>query len=123
MRNLRNSDLRIRDIRKLIGYKSYNITWDKGCDETSEWVIASVENQKYFERLTNWLGSKKISPENEALLVVGSWASIERIHWINILESPINYFGKGLFHLYDLDLNWVIEIHQEIARFGRYRNN
>lgn len=121
MSNLRNPDLRIRDIRKIIGIKAYNIVWDSGCDETSEYIIASLENQKYSEKLTSWLSSKNISPENEALLVSRSWGNVEKIYWSNILEHPINYFGKGSFQLYDLDLNWLMEIHTEIARFGRYR--
>jgi len=121
MSNLRHPDIRIRDIRKLLGYKSYELVWDSGCNETSEWILASVENQIYLERLTNWLAGKNVLPENEALLVNNYWEGTQKIYWKNILENPLAYFGKNSFKLYDLDLNWVMEYSKsEIARFGRY---
>ena len=37
MINLRNSSLRARDIRKLIGYKPLLVKWDWGIQEEGEW--------------------------------------------------------------------------------------
>lgn len=121
MSNLRNRDIRTRDIRKLVGYKSQEIIWDQGCDETSEWVMASLEDEAHIDSLIKWLSAKRIPSENEAILIDSSWKNPKRICWGDLIYDPRMYFGKDMFQLYDLDLNWVMEYRvQEIARFGRY---
>ncbi len=121
MNNLRHPDIRVRDIRKLLGYKSYKLVWDRGCDETSEWVLASIESPIYLQKLSSWLFDKNVLPDNEALLINNYWEIVQKICWRDILENPLTYFGKDSFQLYDLDLGWVLEYSKgEIARFGRY---
>ncbi len=122
MSNLRSSDLRTRDIRKLVNFKSQEISWDKGCDETSEWVLASLENEAYRERLKAWLLSKNISPENQGLKIDSGWKEPKRVSWEEFLLTPEVHFGKEMFEVYDIDLKWVMEYQpQEIVRFGRYK--
>ncbi|PHS05029.1 MAG: hypothetical protein COA78_15775 [Blastopirellula sp.] len=121
MSNLRNPDIRTRDIRKLVGYKSQEIAWDQGCDETSEWVMASLEDEAHVKTLINWLSSKNIPLESEAVLIDSGWKRPKRVCWGDLISDPRKYFGKDMFQLYDLDLNWTMEYQvQEIARFGRY---
>lgn len=121
MSNLRNPDIRTRDIRKLVGYKSQEITWDQGCHETSEWVMASLEDEAHITPLIHWLSGKNISSENEAILIDSGWKNPVRVFWGDLITDPSRYFGKEMFQLYDLDLIWILEYQvQEIARFGRY---
>lgn len=121
MSNLRNPNIRVRDIKKLMGYKSCDLVWDSGCNKTSEWVLASLENKKYVDNLLNWLAAKNVSPENEALLINDYCEVAKKICWKDVLENPLTYFGENSFQLYDIDLSWVLEYSKlEIARFGWY---
>lgn len=121
MTNLRNSDLRSRDIRKLIECKSQALVWERNESESSEWVFASVESEKHKSKLVNWLRSKNIEPSCACIVVVSSRATPKRILWSTVVEKPEMFFGKSEFQLCDLDLNWVLEYKiQEIARFGKF---
>ena len=123
MTDLRNPYIRTRDIRKLVSYKSQTVAWDQGCDETSEWVMASLENLNQEKKLVEWLSGKGVAPNNEAILVDSTWSDPCRITWESLVSKLSRHFGKEAFQLYDIDLKWVLEYQtQEIARFGRYTN-
>lgn len=123
MTSLSSSNIRTRDIRRLVSYKSQSIVWDQGCDETSEWVIASLESVTQKNKLIEWLSSKDVSLSNEAILVNSTWSALHRITWESLVSEPHRYFGKEEFQFYDIDLKWVLEYKiQGVARFGRYEN-
>ncbi len=124
MSNLRNPNLRTRDIRRVISYKYDQLKWDKGFEENNEWVFTSIESSKNKENLIMWLNSKCIEKYNESLLVSSSCKEPKRITWGKILEKPENYFTENEFTLYDVDLSWVLEYApQGVSRFGVYRKN
>ena len=119
MINLRNPDLRTRDIRKLVGLKAQFVRWDEGCDETSEWVIAAVDSSRSIEKLLSWLNSKNVAEFTDCLITNSAWSKPEMIQWHQLLDNPSKYFGNASFQLYDIDLKWVLEYAtQEVARFG-----
>ena len=121
MSNLSNPHIRTRDIRTLVNLKSQDIVWDTGCDETSEWVFASLEDDSYKKKLINWLSSKNILSANEVVIVDSAWKDPKRVTWGEVLENPAEFFKKEMFQIYDVDLNWLMEYQaQEIVRFGRY---
>lgn len=123
MTNLCNPNLRIRDIRKIIGYKYHLIQWDQGIEKDSEWVFASLESEVYEEKLLSWLKSKNISLSCESLLVDPNWTKIQRLTWEKILSNPEHYFGESDFQLYQIDLDWVLEYKAlPVVRFGRFFN-
>ena len=120
MINLRNSSLRARDIRKLIGYKHLLVKWDWGIQEEEEWVFASLESEENKEKLLLSLESKNVPSSCEALLVEPGWAKIQRITWGDVLSGPERYFGESDFQLYHIDLSWVLEYKSlQVFRFGR----
>jgi hypothetical protein len=124
MSNLRNPNLRTRDIRKLIGYKYQSIKWDKGIEERNEWNLASLESEVYSQKLLEWLKSKNILLTSEALLVEPSWLNPKTVTWQSILLESAHYFCGNDFQLYDLDLNWVLEYKSlGVVRFGRIEKN
>jgi hypothetical protein len=120
MTNLRHPSLRIRDIRKIIIYKRQAIKWEQGLEGKTEWVFASLENAVYKEKLLVWLTSKNILPLCELLLIDPSCSKIQKLRWEEILSNPERYFGNSAFHLYDIDLEWVLEYSTtQVVRFGR----
>jgi hypothetical protein len=120
MTNLRHPGLRVRDIRKIISYKHQATKWKQGFDEGSEWVLASLENELHKEKLLVWLSSKNISLSCELLWIEPSYSKVQRMRWGEILSSLECYFGSHAFHLYDIDLQWVLEYSTtQVARFGR----
>ena len=121
MTNLRNPNIRPRDVRKLLSYKAESLSWDQGCDESSEWVFASLESEKHKVSLINWLESKRVPETTESVVVDVSLNELKIVIWKDILESPERYIGDKAFQLYDIDLKWVLEFReQQIVRFGRY---
>jgi len=122
MSNLRNPEIRSRDIRKLVNCKAQNIVWHHGCDNTSEWVFASLEDDIHIKKLIEWLLSKKIPSNSEIILVKSNWNNPKKMAWSNILSELKKYFGKEEFQIYDIDLKWLLEYKaQEIVRFGKYK--
>ena len=124
MINLRNPNIRIKDIEKLLGYKSQLIQWDKGVDENNKWSLASLEDENHKKQLLAWLKSKNVLPECEALLAYQSTSNTKFIRWENIISEPELYFREQDFELYDLDLNWVLQYKAiNIVCFGVIANN
>lgn len=120
MTNLRHPSLRIRDIRKIISYKDQAVIWEQGLEEKNEWVFASLENKVYEEKLRVWLASKNIPLMCESLLIDPGYSKIQKLRWEEILSNPERFFGNYAFHLYDIDLKWVLEYSTtQVARFGR----
>ena len=123
MSDLRNPEIRVRDIRKLVNYKASNIVWHQGFDETSEWVFASLEGEKHKENLIKWLLSKKIQNNCEIILVKANWKQPIKMIWLDVLFKPEKYFEKKEFQIYDINLKWLLEYkEQEIVRFGKYEH-
>ena len=121
MTNLRNTELRIRDINKLIGYKAQSIIWDKGSNKNSEWVFASIENELYRQKLLFWLNEKHIETNCDTVLILPSSDSIKRLTWGSFVTDLESYFIKNEFQLYDVELRWILEYQtQEIVRFGKF---
>jgi hypothetical protein len=124
MTNLRNPNIRVKDINKLLGYKYQLIQWDKGIDENNKWNLASLEDENHKKKLLAWLKSKNVLPECEALLANQGSGSTKFIRWENIMSEPEFYFGEQDFELYDLDLNWVLQYKSiNIVCFGVITNN
>lgn len=123
MSNLRNSDLRARDVFRLAGYKFASLRWDKGCDESNEWVMASTAEEKHRQSLIGWLLSKKIDPNTDVVAVTLVNDPVLRYKWGEIQASPENVFNGAPTTLYEIDFMWQLEYaEQEVARFGRYQN-
>ena len=61
MVNLLNPQLRVRDQRKLVEPHLHEVNWDSGVDDTSEWVVASFEDNIHKQNLITWLNSKSVS--------------------------------------------------------------
>jgi hypothetical protein len=121
MTNLRNRQLRPKDIRALLSIKERNVTWDQGFEEGNEWVLASAQNDKYKKRLLIWLESKKVDRECEVLLLDG-YCNIKQIFtWGKFIENASGYFEGHYFKVVDLDATWVLE-YTDIgsSRFGFY---
>ena len=123
MTNLRNTNLRARDVNKLAGYKFFSLYWDQGCDSTSEWVIASLSEKKHRELLVNWLSSKDIEHASEVVVLTLVDSPIRRYTWQDILNDLEIIFNGVPCKIYEIDFKWHLEYaEQEIARFGRYKN-
>lgn len=109
MTNLRNPNIRAKDINRLLGYKSQLIKWDKGVDDDNKWYLASLEDDNHKQKLLSWLKSKNVLPECEALFVNHSSGQTKLTHWGSIILEPEIYFMDQDFELYDLDLNWILQ--------------
>lgn len=121
MTNLRNSQLRPKDIRALLSIKERNITWDLGFEEGNKWIHASVQDDKYKNRLIAWLESKKIDKECEVLLLDGYCNIKQNITWGRLIDNVSGYFEEHYIKVVDLDATWVLE-YTELgsSRFGYY---
>ncbi len=124
MTDLRNPNIRAKDIKRLLGYKHQLITWDKGIDDNNHWNLASLEDEKHKQKLLAWLKNKNVMPECEALLVNQGSEQTKLTHWGNVISEPELYFGEQDFELYDLDLNWVLQYKAiNIVCFGVFKSN
>jgi len=79
MVNLLSPSMRVRDIRKLVEPHLFEVSWDLGTNETSEWVMASLESDEHILKLVNWLKSKRVPNPNEAILTNTAWSEVKRI--------------------------------------------
>lgn len=121
MSSLRNTGLRARDIFKLAGYKYLYLRWDPGCNESSEWVIASTTNEEHRLSLISWLLSKEISPNTDVIAVTSISAPVSRYKWMEVQANPEIIFDGASVTLYEADFKWQLQYAEEgIARFGRY---
>ncbi len=121
MVNLLNPELRSRDIRKLVEPHLYEVNWDFGVDETSEWVIASCENETYKQRLLSWLSSKNIPRTENTIVTDTGWSTLQHIVWSKLLEKPDEFFNRERVLVIASDRSWVIEYApQQVIRFGRW---
>lgn len=109
MTDLRNPNIRARDINRLLGYIHQSIKWDKGIDDNNKWNLASLDDESHKQKLLAWLNSKNVLPECEILFVNQDSGQTKLTCWGNVVLEPELYFGKQDFDLYDLDLNWVLQ--------------
>jgi hypothetical protein len=124
MTDLRNPNIRAKDISKLLSYKYPLIKWDKGIDDNNHWNLASLEDEKHKQKLLAWLKSKNVLPECEALLVNQISGQTKFTCWGNVISEPELYFGEQDFELYDLDLNWALQYKAiNIVCFGVFANS
>jgi hypothetical protein len=124
MTDLRNPNIRAKDIKRLLGYKHQLITWGKGIDDNNHWNLASLEDENHKQKLLTWLKSKNVKPECQALLVNQGSEQTKLTHWGNVISEPELYFGEQDFELYDLGLNWVQQYKaMNIVCFGVFKNN
>ena len=122
MSNLRNSDLRIRDIRKLIDLKRPHLTWEDGSSEKNEWVYLSEEKLKFQQKLITWLASKSISSNNQCLIINNSFDESSIVTWEEVMNENLDSLQGNSISVYDIDLKWTLQINSlGVARFGRYR--
>jgi hypothetical protein len=124
LNNLRNKDLRPKDIRKLISKKDHELEWDSGIESNNEWVFASLESTKSKNKLLNWLHSKNIDDSNLAIISDPTWNYCKEITFGQLITEPETFFKGTPFKIVDIDLTWTLDyIEQEVARFGRWSIN
>ncbi len=122
LNNIRNQDLRTKDIRKLISLRDHELVWDSGLETNNEWVFASLENIESKNKLLNWLKSKNIENSNQAIMVDPSWSVTKEVTFGELINKPERFFRASPFQIIDLDLQWTLDyISQEVARFGRWK--
>lgn len=122
MTDLRNSQLRVRDLRRLVEPKLHAVVWDVGVEKKNEWVYASVETEAHRRKLLDWLRSKRVEKEEEALWFDLSWTKPKRIYWRDILARPEEFFSGAPFQAVSLDFAWALGYMKEgVARFGRWK--
>ncbi len=121
MVNLLNQALRSRDIRKLVEPHLHEVVWDSGVDETSEWVMASFEDQTHIQELESWLISKEVADSTEAILTDTAWSELQQTTWNALLNKPDDYFNQKHMLVVAADRSWIMEYApQQIIRFGRW---
>jgi hypothetical protein len=125
MVNLLHPDLRLRDLRKLVEDHLNKVTWERGVNETSEWIIASTnkkQNQKHRQNLISWLCSKNIKTSAKAICVDTGWSELKPMQWGAICNNPERIFHQKDVLVIASDRSWIIEYasRQEIFRFGRF---
>lgn len=121
MTDIRNPQLRVRDLRRLVESALHEVSWEAGVESKNEWVYASLESEIHRRRLLDWLRSKNIGEKEEALWFDPGWAQTRKVSWQNILNQPEAFFANEPFQLVSLDLDWVLGYMKEgVARFGRW---
>ncbi len=120
MVNLLNPDLRLRDLRKLVEPHLQEVKWECGVDETSEWIMASIENQKHYQKLTSWLYSKNVEASAKAVCVDAEWFELKQIYWSEICKNTEHFFCQKDIFVIASDRSWVAEyaFRTEVFRFG-----
>jgi hypothetical protein len=118
---LRHPDLRLRDIKRILAHKRFDIRWDSGTSEGSEWVYATLEDKAHRERLLAWLRSKGISESADAFLLGDGYNDCTGITWGEILREPDRFFNGRKIMVVSKDLDWRLDYRQScVARFGRW---
>ncbi|QYK13514.1 hypothetical protein K0I63_03070 [Shewanella rhizosphaerae] len=123
MVNLLNPALRSRDIRKLVEPHLHEVFWDSGVDETSEWVMASFEDDAHTQKLSNWLNSKGVTGSTKVIITDTAWSELRQSTWSSLLNHAADYFNQNHLLIVAEDRSWVMEYaSQQIIRFGRWVN-
>jgi hypothetical protein len=121
MNGIRHPALRLRDLRRIITAKIHLVEWDPGTAEDSEWIYGSLENDFYRRKLLQWLESKEVPEESEAMLFEGN-SKPQGILWSCVHQHPEDIFQRYTFQLVSVDLDWILEYHNGcVARFGRWK--
>ncbi|MBA6231069.1 MULTISPECIES: hypothetical protein [unclassified Colwellia] len=121
MVNLLNPELRVRDLRKLVAPYLHEVKWDRGVDETSEWVLASHEDNAHKSNLISWLNSKNISGTFEVIITDKAWSNLRYLNWSQLLFGLASYFDQENILIISSDRTWVMEYSpQQIVRFGQW---
>ena len=119
--NLSNTNLRARDIRKLVTPKLHRVVWHPGPNPTSEWVTASLETADDANNLKLWLLSKNIDPNEKAIWVSESWSITKHITFDNLVKNIDNYFVGSDFYIISSSKSWLLNFNAlGIARFGNF---
>ena len=118
---LRHPDLRLRDVKRILDHKRFDIRWDAGTAEASEWVYASLEDLAHRQRLLEWLRSKSIPESAEAFLLGTGNNDWTELTWGDILRAPERFFNGRQIVVVSKDLEWRLDYRQScVARFGRW---
>lgn len=118
---LRHPDLRLRDIKRILAHKRFDIRWDAGTSKESEWVYAALEDDVHRERVLAWLRSKGISESAEAFMLGDGYNDCTEISWGDILREPERFFDGRKIMVVSKDLDWRLDYRQScVARFGRW---
>jgi hypothetical protein len=119
MINLGNPQLRRRDITRIL--RLGGVVWDAGIEATNEWVYASVESDAHRTKLLDWLRSKGIGENEEAICFDSSSSIMNRVLWRDLIDKPELFFREASFKAVSLNKTWTIEYVKEgVARFGRW---
>ena len=122
MTDLRNPQLRARDLRRLVEPKLHAVIWDAGLNKECEWIYASLESAAHRRKLIEWLRSKAVDEKQEALWIDVNWMKPRKIFWREILEQPEEFFSGMPFQAVSLDFVWALGYMKEgVARFGRWK--
>ena len=118
---LRHPDLRLRDIKRILAHKRFDIRWDAGTSAGSEWVYASLEDAAHRQQLLDWLRRKSISESADALVLGDGYEDCTAIAWGDILREPERFFDGRKIMVVSKDLDWRLDYRQScVARFGRW---
>jgi len=118
---LRHPDLRLRDIKRILAHKRFDIRWDAGTSAGSEWVYASLEGSAHRRQLLEWLRSKSISESADTLMLGDGYEDCTAIAWGDILREPERFFNGRKIMIVSKDLDWRLDYRQScVARFGRW---
>jgi hypothetical protein len=122
MTGLRDSRLRVRDLRRLVEPKMQDVVWDAGIDKKNEWIYASTESAAHKAAFVEWLRSKDVDEKEEALLFDSNWTRTRKISWRDLLRDPEGFFCDSPFQAVSMDFRWVLSYMKEgVARFGRWQ--
>lgn len=120
--DLRHPDLRLRDIRRILQHRDYDITWDAGTSPDSEWVYVLLEDASHQQRLLDWLANKGVASAADALVIFDGHYESLNITWGDLLTQPEKFFDGRQFHIVSKDLDWRLDYRWPgVARFGRWK--
>jgi hypothetical protein len=118
---LRHPELRLRDIKRILAHKRFDIHWDAGTSDGSEWVYATLEDDAHRECLLAWLRSKNICESADAFLLGDGYNDCTEITWSDILREPERFLNGRKIVIVSKDLDWRLDYRQScVARFGRW---
>ena len=95
MIDLLTKDLRVRDIRKLVEPSLHEVIWEDGSNKSSEWVMASFEDETHRIKLVSWFKSKGIGAETDVLATDTAWSDVKVISWSSFCQSPEDFLSTS----------------------------